>query len=235
MDIKKRDLKPHLTRRWRIPEEEKADFAYLMEDVLNVYQRKFGENEVLVCIDETNQQTKEVRAALPTAPGRPARFDCEYERNGTVNLLMVSAPLSGWRHVKITDRRTKKDFAGFLKDIADVHFPGKKIVLITDNSNRHKLSSLYYAFPPEQAGRLRERFEIHYTPKHGGWLNIAESEIGVLSRQCLSRRIPDRETLRLEVSAWQKARNADPAPFKWRFTAEDARIELRSLYPSIQQ
>ncbi len=132
-------------------------------------------------------------------------------------------------HVKITDRRTKKDFAGILRDIADIHFPGKKIVLVMDNLNTHKLSGLYYAFPPEQAGRLCERFEVHHTPKHGSWLNIAESEISVLSRQCLSRRIPDRETLCREVMAWQEARNADRAPVKQRFTAENARIKLHSL------
>ncbi len=227
-------MKPHLTRCQCIPAENSGDFACSMEDVLRVYQRKFSGDEVLVCMDEASkQQTKEVRTALPTAPGRPARFDCEYERNGTANLFMVHAPLAGWRHVKITDRRTKKDFAELLRDIADIHFPGKKIVLVMDNLNTHKLSSLYHAFPPEQAGRLYERFEVHHTPKHGSWLNIAESEISVLSRQCLSRRIPDRKTLCREVSAWEKAHNADPAPVKWRFTAEDARIKLHSLYPSI--
>ncbi len=223
-------MKPHLTRRWRIPAAKSSDFACSMEDVLDVYQRKFDEDEVPACTAEAlRKRTKEVRTALPTAPGRPARFDCEYERNGTANLFMVHAPLSGWRHVKITDRRTKKDFAELLRDIADVHFPGKKIVPAMDNLNTHKPVSLYCALPPDEAGRLRKRFEVHHTPKHGSWLNIAESGISVLSRQCLSRRIPDRETLRREVSAWQKAHNADPAPVKQRFTAEDARIKLHSL------
>ncbi len=221
-------MKPHLTRCQCIPAENSGDFACSMEDVLRVYQRKFSGDEVLVCTAEASkQQTKEVRTALPTAPGRPARFDCEYERNGTANLFMVHAPLAGWRHVKITDRRTKKDFAELLRDIADVHFPGKK--KSCPPWTTHELSSLYCAFPPEQAGRLYERFEVHHTPKHGSWLNIAESGISVLSRQCLSRRIPDRETLCREVSAWQKARNADPAPVKQRFTAQDARIKLHSL------
>ncbi len=223
-------MKPHLTRRRRIPAEKSGDFAYSMEDVLKVCQRKFSEDEVPACTAEaTKQQTKEIRTALPTAPGRPARFDCEYERNGTANLFMVHAPLSGRRHVKITDRRTKKDFAELLRDIADIHFPGKKIVPAMDNLNTHKSVSLYHAFPPDQAGRICDRFEVHHTPKHGTRLNIAESGISVLIRQRLSRRIPDRETLRREVSAWQKARNADPAPVKQRFTAQDAHIKLHSL------
>ena len=201
-----------------------------MEDVLKVCQRKFSEDEVPACTAEaTKQRTKEIRTALPTAPGRPARFDCEYERNGTANLFMVSCAAFRPGHVKITDRRTKQDFAGLLRDIADVHFPGKKIVPAMDNLNTHEPVSLYYAFPPDQAGRICDRFEVHCTPKHGTRLNIAESEISVLSRQCLFRRILDRETLRREVSAWQKVRNADPAPAEQRFTAQGARIKLHSL------
>ncbi len=146
---------------------------------------------------------------------------------------MVHAPLAGWRHVEVTDRRTKLDFAHLLRDMADVHFPGRKIVLVMDNLNTHKLSSLYKAFPAGEASRLAGRFEVHHTPKHGSWLNMAEIEIGVLSRQCLARRIPDRETLEREVAAWQARCNAAATPVDWRFTTEDARVKLKSLYPTI--
>ncbi len=224
-------MKPHLTRCWRIPAENSGDFACSMEDVLRVYQRKFSENEVLVCTAEAlRKRTKEVRTALPTAPGRPARFDCEYERNGTANLFMVHAPLAGQGMSKSPTAGRRKISPSSSERSPTFTSPAKKSC---QPWTTHELSSLYYAFPPEQAGRLYERFEVHHTPKHGSWLNIAESEISVLSRQCLSRRIPDRETLCREVSAWEKARNADPAPVKQRFTAEDARTELHSLYPSI--
>lgn len=206
-----------------------------MEDVLDVYARDFDDDTVLVCLDETSkQQTKETRAPLPARPGQPAGYDFECERNGTANLFMLYAPLDGRRHVKVTDRRTRKDFARVLKDLADVHFPGKRIVLVMDNLNTHRLSTLYDTFEPAEASRLAGRFEIHHTPKHGSWLNMAEIEISVLSRQCLGRRIPDRETMASEVAAWQERRNAAAKPVNWRFRTEDARIKLKSLYPSIQ-
>lgn len=206
-----------------------------MEDVLKVYARDFGEDEVLVCLDETSrQQTRETRTPLPVRPGRKAAFDFEYERNGTANLFMVCAPLVGWRHVEITDRRTKRDFALVLRDIADLHFPGRRIVLVMDNLNTHRLSALYETFAPAEASRLADRFEIHHTPKHGSWLNMAEIEINVLSRQCLDRRIPDRETMLAQVGAWERARNEASTPVDWRFTAEQARCKLKSLYPSMQ-
>ena len=206
-----------------------------MEDVLDVCSRDFGGGTVMVCLDETSkQQTKETRAPLPTRPGRPAGFDFEYERNGTANLFMLYAPLDGWRHVKVTDRRARRDFAGVLKDLADVHFPGKRIVLVMDNLNTHRLSTLYDTFEPEEASRLAKRFEVRHTPKHGSWLNMAEIEINALSRQCLDRRIPDRETMVSEIAAWQDRRNASAKPVSWRFRTEDARIKLKSLYPSIQ-
>ncbi len=155
-----------------------------MEDVLKTYARDFDDDTVLVCLDETSkQQTKETRTPLPTRPGRPAAYDFEYERNGTANLFMVYAPLDAWRHVEVTDRRTKRDFAGVLKDLADVHFPGRRIVLVMDNLNTHRLSTLHGAFEPAEASRLADRFEVHHTPKHGSWLNMAEIEINVLSRQ----------------------------------------------------
>ncbi len=206
-----------------------------MEDVLDVYHPDFDDDTVLVCVDEVSKQlTKEVRTAVPMEPGQPARIDCEYERNGTANLFMVCAPLLGWRHVKVTERRTTADFGTRLADLANVHFPNRKIVLVMDNLNTHKLSSRYHVYPPKKARRLSRRFEVHHTPKHGSGLNIPESEISVLNRQCLSRRLADRETPTREVAAWPAAINADPRPVKWRFTVAEAHIKLHSLYPAIQ-
>ena len=166
--------------------------------------------------------------------GRPARVDYEYERNGTANLFMLFAPLEGWRHVEVTDRHTAIDYAHVLKDLADIHFPYKKsIVLVQDNLNVHSKASLYEAFPPAEARRLVERFEWHYTPKHGSWLNLAESELGVLTTQCLDRRLPDKQTLTNEVAAREHERNARHTKSNWRFTTNNARIKLKQLYPSI--
>jgi hypothetical protein len=207
-----------------------------MEDVLEVYQRAYAEDEVLVCMDETSKQhTRETRIPLATQPGASAKFDYEYERNGVSNLFMLFAPLSGWRHVEVTDRHTKVDWAELIKELVDKHYPEKrKVVLVMDNLNTHKLGSLYEAFEPSEARRIAERLEIHYTPKHGSWLNMAEIEIGVMTRQCLDRRIEDQPTLRTEIEAWQKHRNAEEIRVNWRFTTDDARIKLKSLYPSLQ-
>jgi hypothetical protein len=167
--------------------------------------------------------------------GCPERIDYEYERNGTANLFMLFAPLEGWRYAEVTDRRTAIDYAHILKDLSDVHFPrAKKIVLVQDNLNTHAKASLYEAFPPAEARRLAGRFEWHYTPKHGSWLNMAESELGVLASQCLHRRIPDKETLNREVAAWQTSRNQSQTKAEWRFTAADARIKLKRLYPRFE-
>ena len=205
-----------------------------MEEVLQVYQRHYEENEVLICMDETSKQhIKETRIPLPTRPGEPERFDYEYERNGVSNLFMLFAPLEGWRHVKVTDRHTKVDWAEVIKELVDEHYPMKKIILVMDNLNTHKLGSLYEAFEPAEARRIADRLEIHYTPKHGSWLDMAEIEIGVLSRQCLDRRLPDQETLKWEINAWQNVRNQQTIRVDWRFSVEDARIKLKSLYPSI--
>ena len=205
-----------------------------MEDILDVYQRAFDENEVLVCMDETSkQQVKETRIPLAPQAGKLEKFDYEYERNGVSNLFMLFAPLKGWRQVKVTDRHTKIDWAHLIKELVDEHFPDKKIILVMDNLNTHKLGSFYEAFEPDEARRIAKRLEIHYTPKHGSWLNMAEIEIGVMSRQCLNRRIPDQVTLRNEIKAWQKQRNQKNICVNWRFTTEDARIKLKSLYPSI--
>lgn len=206
-----------------------------MEDILEVYQRSYTDDEVLVCMDETSKQhIKETRAPLSMRQGVTEIYDFEYERNGVSNLFMLFAPLEGWRHVKVTNRHTKIDWAQLIKELVDNHYPDKKIVLVMDNLNTHKLGSLYEAFAPEEARRIAERLEIHYTPKHGSWLDMAEIEIGVLSRQCLDRRIPDQDTLRAEINAWQKQRNQDAVCVNWRFTTEDARIKLKSLYPSNQ-
>lgn len=205
-----------------------------MEDILEVYQRAYDEHEVLVCMDETSkQQVKETRVPCAPEPGKLEKFDYEYERNGVSNLFMLFAPLAGWRQVKVTDRHTKIDWAHLIKELVDEHFPGKKIILVMDNLNTHKLGSLYEAFEPQEARRIAERLEIHYTPKHGSWLDMAEIEIGVMSRQCLNRRIPDQETLRREINAWQQQRNQKSVAVNWRFTTADARIKLKSLYPSI--
>jgi hypothetical protein len=205
-----------------------------MEDILEVYQRTYTENEVLVCMDETSKQhTKETRTPLPMRCGEPEIFDFEYERNGVSNLFMLFAPLEGWRHVKVTDWHTKVDWAHLMKELVDEHYPDKTIILV-NNLNTHKLGSLYEAFTPDEARRIAERLEIHYTPKHGSWLDMAEIEIGVLSRQCLNRRIADQDTLRTEINARQKQRNQKTICENWRFTPADARIKLKTLYPSIQ-
>jgi hypothetical protein len=206
-----------------------------MEDILEVYQRTYTKDDVLVCMDETSKQhTKETRIPLPMRCGEPEIFDFEYERNGVSNLFMLFAPLEGWRHVKVTDRHTKVDWAHLMKELVDDHYPDKTIILVMDNLNTHKLGSLYEAFAPDEARRIAERLEIHYTPKHGSWLDMAEIEIGVLSRQCLDRRIADQDTLRTEINAWKKQRNQKTICVNWRFTTADARIKLKSLYPSIQ-
>jgi len=233
---KKNVLQPHRQKQWVIPPEHNADFVAAMEDVLEVYQRPYDAERPVVCLDESSKQLiEETRTPIPAAPGRPARLDYEYERNGTANLFMLFEPLGGWRHVKVTDRRTKIDFAEVLRELADVHFPqADKIVLVLDNLNTHKLASLYEAFVPSEARRLIERLEIHYTPKHGSWLDMAETELSVLSGQCLNRRIADAEKLAREVAAWEKQRNAAEATVDWQFTTADARVKLKRLYPSIQ-
>jgi len=205
-----------------------------MEEVLDVYTRSYDTEHVLVCMDETTkQQIMEVRRPVTQKPGRTYRYDSEYKRNGVSNLFMLLAPLESWRHVEVTDQRTKVDWAKVVKQLVDEHFPeAKKIILVMDNLNTHSPSSLYEAFSPEEAKRILDKLEIHYTPKHGSWLNMAEIELSVLGRQCLSRRIPDQQVLRREVAAWEKGRNKKGATVDWRFTTDDARIKLKRLYPS---
>jgi hypothetical protein len=207
-----------------------------MEDVLEVYHRPYDEKRPLVCLDEASKQLiGEVIEPIPAAPGQPERFDYEYVRNGTANLFMISEPLLGWRAVRVTARRTALDFAEVVRWLVEeVHEEAEKVVLVMDNLNTHKIASLYEAFPPEQARRIAERLEIHHTPKHGSWLNMAEIELSVLARQCLDRRIETREELEKEVTAWEEERNGRMVEVRWQFTTADARIKLRRLYPSIQ-
>lgn len=206
-----------------------------MEDVLEVYQRPHDPACPVVCLDETSKQlVAETRIPIAVKTGRPARVDYEYQRNGTANLFMLFAPLEGWRQVTVTDHHAAVDYAHLLKALSDTHFPeARKIVLVQDNLGTHKPASLYEAFPPTEARRLVERFEWHYTPKHGSWLNMAESELGVVSRQCLDRRIPDKQTLIDEVAAWQAERNSKHAKADWHFTTANARIKLKRLYPTL--
>src|SRR6201996_9664852 len=205
-----------------------------MEDVLEVYQRPHDPKRPLVCLDETSKQLiAETRPPIAATPGQPERYDYEYERNGLSNLFMMFAPLEGWRRVKVTDRRAALDYAHALKDLSDMHFPGAdKIVLVQDNLSTHTAASLYEAFPAAEARRLVERFEWHYTPKHGSWLDMAESELAVLPTQCLDRRIPDQKALSREIAGWEKDRNKHHAKADWQFTTENARIKLKHLYPT---
>jgi hypothetical protein len=207
-----------------------------MEDVLDVYHRPLDPKRPLICLDEASKQLiGEAAQPVPAVPGQPERIDYEYTRNGTANLFMISEPLSGRRHVAVTDRRTAVDFAEAVRTLVEEMYPeAEKVVLVMDNLNTHKLASLYEAFPPEQAKRLADRLEVHYTPKHGSWLNMAEIELSVLSRQCLDRRIETREELEREVAAWERERNERGVPIRWRFTTADARIKLRRLYPTTQ-
>ena len=206
-----------------------------MEDVLEVYKLPYNEKRPVLCFDETNRQLiGETRIPRPVQPGQAALHDYEYVRNGVANLFMLFQPLAHRRQVTVTERRTIKDFANFMRDLADVQYPDtEKIILVMDNLNTHSLSSLYATFEPDEARRLCERFEIHYTPKHGSWLNMAELEIGVMSRQCLSQRITTIKEMSDEVQSWVNQRNNHKSTVHWHFTTADARIKLRHLYPKI--
>jgi len=208
-----------------------------MEDVLSVYQRPYDPLRPLVCLDECSKELhKTPRGSLKRQAGKPEREDYEYERRGTRNLFLAVEPLAGKRTVRVTERRTAHDFADELKRLVDQDYPhAEKIVLVTDNLNTHTAASLYERFSPEEARRLAEKIEWHYTPEHASWLNMAEIELSVLSQQCLSRRIEDEETLQREVQAWQLERNNTKATIRWQFTAQDARIKLKCLYPEIEQ
>jgi hypothetical protein len=208
-----------------------------MEDVLDVYKRPYDPRFPQVCMDEASKQLlRDTRDALPIEPGKPERQDYEYEREGVANLFLFCEPLVGKRWVEVTEHRTKVDWAQQIKELVDVRYPqAERIALVCDNLNTHTPASLYEAFEPGEAKRLADKLEIHYTPKHGSWLNIAEIELSVLSRQCLDSRVPDLETLQAEVQAWHQRRNAKGGKINWRFTTEHARIKLRRLYPSFQE
>jgi transposase len=206
-----------------------------MEDTLEVYKRAYDEAHPLICMDESSKQhIKDTREPIPAKPGTVARYDTEYERNGVSNVFMFFEPVQGKRYVEVTDQRTAVDWAHQIRNLVDVHYPhASRITLVMDNLNTHTGASLYKAFEPKEARRILEKLEIHYTPKHGSWLNMAEIELSILSRQCMDRRIPDQETLKKEISAWQEKRNTIARPMEWRFTTEDARIKLKKLYPTL--
>jgi hypothetical protein len=232
----KNDLKPWLQQQWVIPPKANAEFVCAMEDVLDVYTRPYDPDRPVVCLDEASKQlVEETRVPIPAAPGQPRRVDYEYERKGTANLFMTFEPLAGRRWVDVTERRTAVDFAEELRRLADERYPDAEvIVLVMDNLNTHKLSVLYEAFEPAEARRLLQRFDVHHTPKHGSWLDMAETELSVLSKQCLDRRIGDMKTLKKETAAWEKQRNRNKCRIDWRFTTKDARIKLKRLYPSFE-
>lgn len=208
-----------------------------MEDVLDVYQRPYDPRRPVVGLDEKCKELHSTpRGSLEMGPGQPAREDYEYERHGVCNLFLAFEPLRGWRRVRVTDRRTKQDFAEQLRVLADEDYAeAEVIVLVVDNLNTHGPGSLYERFAPQEAHRLAARFEWHYTPEHGSWLNVAECELSVLGRQCLKRRIPDKQTLIQEVAAWEARRNRLVAKVDWQFTTADARIKLKRLYPVVKE
>jgi hypothetical protein len=228
-------LKPWLKQMWCLPAEQDGAFVAAMEDVLDVYERPYDPRRPQVCMDELHVQlVGETRTPLPVVPGRPARVDYEYVRHGTANLFLCVEPLAGRRHVQVTARRTKRDWAEAIRTLVDEHYPdAERIVLVLDNLNTHVASSLYETFPAADARRLWRKLEVHYTPKHGSWLNMAEIELGILAGQCLRRRIPDQATLAYQTAAWEWARNTRHRPIDWRFTTANARIKLKRLYPSL--
>jgi len=206
-----------------------------MEDVLDLYAEPYDPLRPQVCFDESpGQLISETRQPLPAGPGQPARYDDEYRREGTANLFLCVQPLCGWRHVNVTARRTKGDFALQMRELADVHFPEAEIIkLVVDNLKTHTPAALYETFAPAEARRITRKLEFHYTPKHGSWLNMAECELAVLTKQCLDRRLPDMWTLCQEIAAWEARRNLSQAMINWRFSTIDARVKLKRLYPSV--
>lgn len=214
-----------------------AEFVWRMEDLLELYALPCNPKRPLVCFDEKSVQlVAETRQALPATPGKPELVDYEYKRNGTRNLFVYFQPWVGWRHVRVTRRRTKVDFAECMRHLVDELFPEAEVIMaVVDNLNTHTPAALYEAFPPAEARRILKRLEFHYTPKHGSWLNMVEIELGVLSNQCLDRYIPDQETLIAEIAAWEKSRNEQKATIDWQFTTAKARIKLQRLYPVISK
>ena len=206
-----------------------------MEDVLAVYALPYDPSCPVVCMDETSRQLiGEVHAPIPAAPGRPALVDHEYVRNGVAQIFLEVEPLAGRRHVRVTERRTARDWALWIRSMLDDRYPdATKVRLVLDNLNTHATASLYQTFEPREARRLAERLELHYTPKHGSWLNVAEIELSVLQRQCLDRRIPDRDAMQSQIAVWERDRNHRPSKIDWQFRTSDARIKLKHLYPKL--
>jgi len=225
-----------LRKCWVIPPQQNAAFVANMEDVLEVYKRPYNPAIPVICMDEQpTQLIKETRMKIAVEPGKVERVDYEYERNGTATNFMFTEPLGRWRKVNIRQRKTSIDWAYEVKELLDQDYPdAEKVILVMDNLNTHKVASFYEAFDPKEARRLAERREIHYTPKHGSWLNVAEIELSVFTQQCLDRRIPDRDTLQQEAKAWYRKRNGNQKAVDWQFTTEKARIKLKRLYPQIQ-
>jgi DDE superfamily endonuclease len=221
---------------WCIAPSQSGEFVAAMEDVLKLYEEPYDPARPVICMDETNKQlVGETRTPVPARPGKPRRIDYEYERRGTADVFLFTEPLGNWRCVDVTESRTRVDWALQVKNLVDDYYPhATKIRLVMDNLNTHTIGSLYETFPPEEARRIAEKLEIHCTPKHGSWLNVAEIELRVLTIQCLSRRIADADTLRREVRAWEASRNASDRQVDWQFTADDARIHLKQLYPRIK-
>ncbi|MFH1543050.1 MAG: IS630 family transposase [Patescibacteria group bacterium] len=233
--VKKNEIKPWRKQGWVIPPKQNGDFVANMERVLEVYKRPYDARFPVVCMDETPKQLiKETRQMVAAAPGRPVRYDYEYERGGVCNIFLASEPLAGKRFVKITERKTKRDWALFVKEIAQRYKKVEKITLVMDNLSTHKPGSLYETFSPEEAKALWDRFEFVYTPKHGSWLNMAEIELNVLTGQCLNRRIDNISVIRRETDAWQNHRNNLNAKINWQFTTSKARIKLKRLYPTYE-
>ena len=226
-------MKPWLIEQWCFAPTADPDFVSHMEDVLDVYERPYDATHPVVCLDETSRQLLgETRAPQPVAPGIAARSDPEYVRGGIAQLFLVTEPLRGWRHIAVGAQRTRFDFAHCIQELVDVHYPlAERVVLVLDQLNIQSTASPYAAFPPAEAKRLTKKLEIHHTPKHGSWLNMAELELSVLARQCLARRLPDQTTMTKAVTAWADRRNAAIHTIDWQFTTADARIKLRRLYP----
>ena len=233
--VKKNELQPHLKKYWRIPPRASAAFVACMEDVLATYARPYAERLPVVCMDETNKQLiQEVREKLPVEPGQPERWEHEYVRCGVAQVFLEVEPLTGRRHVEVRERRTRRDWALWIQGMLRTRYPQAEwVVLILDNLNTHRIESLYETFAPQEARSLAERLEIHYTPKHGSWLNMAEIELSALCGQCLNRRIGDLKTMRREIAAWQQDRNNRQAKIDWHFTTHDARTKLKRLYPNL--
>lgn len=229
-------MKPHLHQCWCIPPENSGEFVAAMEDVLDVYKRPYDPTRPVVGMDETSKQlVADVRIPIAAKPGHPQRYDAEYHRCGVANIFMFTEPLGGWRRVSVTEHRKKLDWAEQIRILLEEDYPdAEAVVLVMDNLNTHSIGSLYEAFEPAKARELARQLEIHYTPKHGSWLNIAEIELSVLSRQCLDRRIESIEQLEGECRCWNVERNALQKGVDWQFATADARIKLKRLYPQIQ-